>query len=67
MEHSKSNKSNSSVLLAKKNVVVVRTGKGFYTEIMANRHPIVADEPFVYGGTDRGPSPYDLLSASLGS
>jgi len=41
---------------------------GFRTDINANGHPLIADEPVsVPGGTDEGPSPYDLLSAALAS
>lgn len=50
------------------NRIVVETGKeGFRTEISANGHSLVADEPLAVGGTDEGPSPYDLLVASLGA
>jgi putative redox protein len=50
------------------NRVVVRTGPtGFRTEILANGHPMVADEPLSVGGTNTGPSPYELLAASLGA
>ncbi|RMH83335.1 MAG: OsmC family protein [Calditrichaeota bacterium] len=50
------------------NVVIARTGKeGYYTEVMANGHPLVADEPVDYGGTNLGPSPYELLAAALGT
>ena len=47
--------------------VVTRTGEGFRTEIMAKRHPLIADEPASVGGTDTGPTPYDLLAAGLGA
>ena len=30
-------------------------------------HHLLADEPVAYGGTNRGMSPYGLLSASLGA
>ncbi len=41
--------------------------EGFYTEIDADGHSIVADEPVSAGGTNQGASPYELLSASLGA
>jgi uncharacterized OsmC-like protein/alpha/beta superfamily hydrolase len=48
--------------------VAVRIGEsGFLSEIRAADHGLVADEPEAVGGTDRGPSPYDLLLASLGA
>lgn len=50
------------------NRVTVRTGaKGFYTEMFANGHALTADEPIAYGGTNRGPTPYDYLLTSLGA
>ena len=46
--------------------VVARTyTDGFRTDVKAGRHTLVADEPRSVGGTNAGPSPYDLLSASL--
>lgn len=48
--------------------VATRTGAiGFRTEIRAGAHGLEADEPVAVGGTDAGPSPYDLLLASLGA
>lgn len=49
-------------------LVVVRTGQeGFLTEVQANGHPLIADEPVEVGGTNRGPSPYEFLSTALGT
>ena len=49
-------------------VVIVRgTGEGFAQEIVAGPHRFLSDEPARAGGTDTGPTPYDLLLASLGS
>jgi putative redox protein len=50
------------------NRVVVRTGRiGYRTEIIANGHSLIADEPIALGGSDTGPSPYDYLVAALGA
>ena len=43
------------------------TAAGFRTEIVTGGHPLIADEPAKYGGTNDGPSPYDLLSSALAS
>lgn len=39
----------------------------FTTDIQMGKHAIRADEPIEMGGNDFGPSPYDLLLASLGA
>jgi putative redox protein len=50
------------------NRITARAGpSGFLTEILVNRHSLVADEPVAAGGTDQGPSPFDLLVAALGA
>ena len=57
--------------LEKKNLktnsqVVARLDEGpFLTEILAGGHHIIADEPEEVGGSDLGPSPYELLSSGL--
>lgn len=48
-------------------VVVRGAGSGFAQEIFARSHRLAADEPVPNGGTDTGPTPYDLLLAALGS
>ncbi len=54
--------------LIEDNQVLVETGaEGFFSEIRTGRHDLVADEPTSVGGTDRGPTPYDLLLAALGA
>jgi len=41
---------------------------GFRQDItISGKHQLVADEPVSMGGTDQGPSPYQLLSAALGA
>jgi len=46
--------------------VVARTeAAGFATEVRAGKHALLADEPKAVGGTDLGPTPYDLLAAAL--
>lgn len=48
-------------------VMVRGRAAGFAQVIHAGRHRLAADEPVSAGGTDTGPSPYDLLLASLGA
>jgi uncharacterized OsmC-like protein len=48
-------------------VVVRGSGLGFAQEISTRAHRLKADEPIPNGGTDTGPTPYDLLLAALGS
>jgi putative redox protein len=47
--------------------VTARTGPGgFRTEVETRSHGLVADEPTSLGGTDHGPTPYELLLGALG-
>src|SRR5712672_1773706 len=48
-------------------VIVRGSSTGFVQDILAGPHRMTADEPVPVGGTDTGPSPYDLLLAALGS
>lgn len=48
--------------------VIVRGGAtGLAQEIAVGQHRLLADEPLEVGGTDLGPTPYDLLLAALGA
>jgi putative redox protein len=49
------------------NVVVEGHAGSLRTRIAAANHTWMADEPEGVGGTDVGPSPYDMLLASLGT
>lgn len=50
-------------------VVVSEAGDGKFAQLVSvgGRHAMTADEPLDHGGGDTGPSPYDLLLASLGA
>ena len=50
-------------------VVVAETGQGKFANAISvgGRHSLLADEPADYGGTDTGPTPYDLVLAGLGA
>ncbi len=50
-------------------VVVTETGQGKFANAISvgGRHSLLADEPADYGGTETGPTPYDLVLAGLGA
>ena len=48
-------------------VIVRGDARGFVQEVAAGPHQLRSDEPVSAGGTDSGPTPYDLLLAALGS
>lgn len=47
--------------------VATTIGAGYRVEVTAGSHTLVADEPVSVGGTDEGPTPYDLVLAALGA
>ena len=48
-------------------VTVRGLASGFAQTVEIRTHRLIADEPLAFGGTDTGPTPYDLLLAALGS
>ena len=50
-----------------RSVTVHGNSATFAQEIIAGQHHLRADEPPSAGGTDTGPTPYDLLLAALGA
>ncbi len=48
-------------------VVVNSTRAGLVQRVTVGPHVILADEPVASGGTDGGPSPYEMLLAAFGT
>jgi uncharacterized OsmC-like protein/fermentation-respiration switch protein FrsA (DUF1100 family) len=50
-------------------VVVSEAGTGKFAQAVSvrGRHTLAADEPVAFGGTDTGPTPYELVAAGLGA
>jgi putative redox protein len=48
-------------------VVVRGNGVSYAQNIVAGSHRLIADEPVAAGGSNSGPTPYDLLLAALGA
>jgi len=46
--------------------VIIRSRAPFRSEVEAGPHRWVLDEPEQAGGTNEGPTPYDMLAAALG-
>lgn len=53
--------------LAEGHVMVETAGGKFRQHIYASGHHLTGDEPAAMGGTNMGPTPYDLLLAALGT
>ncbi len=53
--------------LAAGEVLVRELDRKFKQELLTDTHTLIADEPMEQGGTDAGPSPYELLLAALGA
>ncbi len=47
--------------------VAISDGPGFPVDLTSGHHRWRADEPKSFGGTDTGPTPYDLLLGALGA
>ena len=48
-------------------MIIEGAASGYAQRVTVGRHELKADEPIDAGGTDTGPSPYDLLAAALGT
>ncbi len=53
--------------MSMKSVKVELGAEGFKADVTIGDYQLIADEPVSLGGTDLGPSPYELLSAGLGA
>jgi putative redox protein len=45
--------------------IIARSNSITQVEVRTGKHSLLSDEPVEFGGTDAGPTPYDLLLASL--
>lgn len=54
--------------MASNDEIIIRSVGGTLTHaVEIGPHRLVADEPVSLGGEDKGPTPYELLAAALGS
>jgi hypothetical protein len=50
------------------NVIVRSVSEERFTQVVeTGKHQLYADEPESFGGSDRGPGPYEYLLAALGA
>ena len=64
--HSRTSLAQKPVLEAGE-VLISELDKQFLRGLFSDSHALMADEPVKYGGTNLGPTPYDLLLMSLGA
>ena len=62
-----SKQASSHSFIPEPTVVVRGDGVSYAQNIVAGSHRLIADEPIAAGGTNSGPTPYDLLLAALGA
>lgn len=53
--------------ISKSQVKVLELNQKFLREVMTDNHHWFADEPTAFGGSDRGPDPYEHLLAAVGA
>lgn len=49
----------------RKDIVSLETVEGFHHRARAREHTVLVDEPVALGGTDLGPTPFELVASGL--